>query len=424
MRRRTFLHATGLSLVALPFLRFIRPARAAAPTGNPTRLLVLFSPDGTIHDWWRPSGGEHDFSFPAGSVMEALTPYRDQLLVLDGLDFHGADNHEGGMTAMLTNNGDASSETAGMSLDQYVASRIGSASRFRSLELGVQTSLWGGSAQTRMSYAGPGSLVTPDDDPASVYARLYGDLAGSPEAAAIRLARRQSILDLVGGEISTLKGRLGSVERVKLDAHLESLRDVERALSGGGACSPPTIEDIDSPSSNTNFPAVTAAQLELAVQALACDYTRVASVQMSHTISSTVCSWAGASSEHHSLSHCDDGNESGVAEFIACERWFAEQVAAVLGRLAELPSPAGDRTLLDDTVVLWCKELGDSRLHTCVDVPWVLAGGGGFFQTGRYLDLGGRSHAHVLVSICRALGLDNETFGDPDAGSGEAEELR
>jgi hypothetical protein len=423
LRRRSFLQASALSLVAAPFLNLLaRPARAAAPTG-PKRLLVLFSPNGTIHRHWRPSGGERDFAFPAGSVMEALTPYRDSLLVLDGLDFHDADNHEGGMVAMLTNNGVAGSVGGGMSLDQYVASRIGATSRFTSLELGVQTSLWGGIATTRMSYAGPGSLVTPDDNPGSVYTRLYGELAGSPEAAARLLARRQSVLDLLTGEIGGLSVRLGSAERIKLDAHLESLRAMERALEGAGGCEPPLLDDISNHVTNSSFPAVTRAQLELAVQALACDMTKVASVQMSHTISTTVHSWVGASSEHHSLSHVDDGNTSGVADFIAAERWFAEEVAYVLGRLTELPSPDGEGTLLDDTIVLWCKELGDGRAHTCVDVPWVIAGGGSALATGRYVDLGGMNHAHVLVSICQALGIDVDSFGDPNAGTGPAEAL-
>jgi hypothetical protein len=425
LQRRAFLRATGLSLVAAPFLKLLgRPARAdtgASPSAK--RLLVLFTPNGTVPSFWRPAGGEFDFTFPAGTVLEALTPYRDQLLVLNGMNFYESSNHAPGMVAMLTNNGTASSETAGMSLDQYVASRIGTSSRFASLELGVQTSLWGGTDQTRMSYSGPGSMVTPDDSPASVYARLYGDLVGSPEAAAALLARRQSVLDLLTGEIGSLQNRLGSVEKAKLEVHLESLRSVERALSGTGACDPPVLPSIPSFMDNAAFPDVTQAQLELAVQALACDATRVASVQMSHTVSTTVHTWAGASDQHHSLSHSDDSDTSGVAAFLACERWFADQIAYVLGRLSELPSADGTGTLLDDTLVLWCKELGDSRLHVCTDVPWVIAGGGGFFTTGRYLDLGGMNHAQVMVSICRALGLDNETFGDPAAGSGVAEVL-
>jgi len=73
--------------------------------------------------------------------------------------------------------------------------------------------------------------------------------------------------------------------------------------------------------------------------------------------------------------------------------------------------------MLDTTLVLWAKELGDGRAHTCVDVPWILAGNaGGFFRTGRYLSLGGATHDQVLTSVCNAFGLENETFGNGTAG--------
>ena len=62
--------------------------------------------------------------------------------------------------------------------------------------------------------------------------------------------------------------------------------------------------------------------------------------------------------------------------------------------------------LLEDTVVFWAQELGDGRMHTCEAVPWVLAGsGGGFFSTGRKVDLTGVTHDAVLVSIAQAFGL-------------------
>ena len=73
-----------------------------------SRLLVFFTPNGTIHNHWRPTGGESDFSFPAGSMLEALTPHRDELMVLDGMNFSTGSNHEGGMAAMLTAGGNTS----------------------------------------------------------------------------------------------------------------------------------------------------------------------------------------------------------------------------------------------------------------------------------------------------------------------------
>ena len=73
--------------------------------------------------------------------------------------------------------------------------------------------------------------------------------------------------------------------------------------------------------------------------------------------------------------------------------------------------------MLDTPLVLWVKELGDGRQHTCESVPWVMTGGG-LFTPGRYLDATGYSQHQVLVSICQAFGLDLDTFGDPSGGAG------
>ncbi|MCB9548341.1 MAG: DUF1552 domain-containing protein [Myxococcales bacterium] len=412
--RRSFTTSLAAGLLAAPFCRLIGPARAQTP---PTRrLLIFFSPNGTLHRHWRPTGGERDFQLPAGSILEPLAAWRDRLAIVDGLDFFTGDNHEGGQAAMLTNQGGAATPTRGMSLDQYVASRLGAADRFASLELGVLTDLWGAGAQTRISYRGPGELVHPDADPRRAFDRLFADLAGGPEAAARRRAQRRSVLDVARAELADLHGRVGQQERRKLEAHLDALRGVERGLAAGGGCGAPDAPDALAPSENDNAPALLSAQLDLAVLALACGMTRVASVQLSHTVSPVVFRWAGNSDQHHSLSHADDSQVATVAEFVAAERWCAGQLASLLDRLARTPDPASDGSLLDSTVVLWAKELGDPRAHVCQSVPFVLAGGG--LPGGRYLRYPGESHARLLVSICQHLGLDNDTFGDPTTGQG------
>jgi hypothetical protein len=144
-------------------------------------------------------------------------------------------------------------------------------------------------------------------------------------------------------------------------------------------------------------------------------------VQLSHTVGDRVYSWIGVTDGHHTLSHADDSNTAGVANFVKTERWNAEQFVYLVNRLKDLPDPEGG-TLFDSTVVLWCKELGDSRLHVSKSVPWVMTGGGAF-QNGRYIQTGGVHHSKVLTSICHAFGLTNSTFGDPGAGSGALEVL-
>jgi hypothetical protein len=395
-----------------------------ADTSKPAkRLVVFFSPNGTIHSHWTPSGSGASYDLPAGSILEPLAKHKSDIVVCGGIDFPGVANHEAGMASMLTGAGSAPSATGGMSVDQYVASKIGQNDRFSSLELGVQTSAWGGNVQTRMSYAGEGQFVPPDDDPRSVFSRLFGDVA-APGTVDRALERRKSVIDLVSGELKDLRARVGKEEQAKLDQHLDAVRKVELGLSGptmGAGCTTPSAPMAVDPYDNGSFPVIGKAQMDLLVLALSCGMTRVASIQWNHTVGPAVFSWLGIGDGHHSLSHSDDSNTSGVADFVKAERWYAQQFAYLLDQLAATPDPDGG-TLLDSTQVVWSKELGDGRLHDCKGVPWVLAGGK-YFQNGRFVDFGGAPHQKLLVSICQSVGLDNMTFGDPTKGVGPLDGL-
>jgi hypothetical protein len=158
------------------------------------------------------------------------------------------------------------------------------------------------------------------------------------------------------------------------------------------------------------------------VAALACDVTRVASIQWSHTVGPTVFSWLGLEDGHHSLSHYDPSNPAAIADFIASERWYSERFAELLDRLAEMPEPGTTGSMLDHSLVLWSQELGDGRLHECKRVPFVLAGGaGGHLNPGTYLDFGATPHQKLLVSVCQACGLTNQVYGDASHGVGGLE---
>ncbi len=420
--RRSFTAGVGAALLAAPFLELLNPRKALAAPGQAKRLVVVFNPNGTVPAKWRPSGTETSFTFPAGSVLEPLAAQKDKLVVIDGLKFTNASNHEGGMVAMLTANGRATDASKGMSIDQFVAASIGGSTRLRSLELGVQTSMWGAGPQTRMSYTAPATYAPPDDDPRSVFGRVFSSYTATTDAGTLDplARRRKSVLDAVKGDLADLRGRIGTEEQLKLDQHLSSLRSLERTLGLDGssvvACSggtaPPAVDLND----NANMPTIGKNQMDLLVSALACGATKVASLQWAFTVAPHVLSWLGVSDSHHALSHCGDADTTGLGNFIKCERWFAEQFGYLVDKLAATPDPTGG-TLLDSTLVLWAKEMGDSRLHVCTDVPMVIAGGGAF-TPGRYLTTGGASHVHLHVSICQALGLTNTTFGNPDFGSG------
>lgn len=408
--RRRFAKALGAAAIAAPFMGL--SDRVFANTSKKAKyLFIMATPNGTIPDRLGTMGGG-GLSFAPGSILEPLTPRASDVLVFRGLDFYEASNHEGGMRAMLTGNGPTS-------IDQHVAASIGQDTAFNSLELGVMTSNWGASVQTRMVYNNE-DYVHPDDSPASVYRRLFGGVTGNDQEVEYNLFdRRKSILDIAKEELEEIDKQAvacgGIEQRQKLSRHLASIRDVEERLTrqaessgtpvgGAGACQPPMLGQVD-PGSNANFPAIGQAQAELGVAALACGLTRVVTLQWTHTVSPIAFTWLGQSAGHHDLSHAMND------DYVAAERWFVERFVGLMDLLDSTPDPVDEGSLLDHTLVVWSQELGHGSNHVCQDVPFVMAGATDVIEHGKLLEFQGESHQRLLVAVANAMGLPGQTFG-------------
>ena len=242
-------------------------------------------------------------------------------MVIQGVDQRGGggDGHQNGIGGMLTGQMLNAGPFAGMgsapagwpngpSVDQRIAEVIGTTTKLRSLELGVQVGAadnWG-----RMIYRAANQPLPPEDDPAQVYANVFADLHGDPTALAALRARRKSILDTVGAQYTRIAARLGAADRMRLDEHLTAVREIEQRLTTPFV--PPTRPArtrrapaaVDRPA-NDAFPAIGALQLDLLVMALACDITRVASLQWSRSVSQVRFTWLPSpiTEAHHDLSH-------------------------------------------------------------------------------------------------------------------------
>ena len=417
--RRRFLASAAVGAVAAPFIQFLNHTAHAQPIAGPKRLMVFFSPDGMVPSLWRPPVNGSNFDILDTQILSPLREHKDDVIVLDGIDFLTGNNHEGGMAAMLTNG--HGGVTNGSSVDQVIANHIGTNDRFKSLEFGILTDPWGASIQTRMCYSASGQFIHPDADPRSMYRRMFGGINQDEEGLTQLRQRRRSILDLIRHDLNDLHGRLGQIERHKLEKHLDAIRTVERGLfpEEMGTCQTPTAPGRMNKDDYAAVPQITRSQIDLAVTALACDMTKVTTVQLSHTVSPVVFSWVGNTDGHHSLSHSPDGDAAALRQLLAADQWCAAQFGYTIEKLKNTPNPQGDGTLFDDTLCIWVKELGDSRLHVCESVPFVIAGSaGGRFQTGRYLDYGGVPHSQLLVSMCQAFGMELTTFGEPQTGEG------
>ncbi len=441
MKRRDFLRGTGAALLAAPFLRMLeRSAHARAPSGNAKRLIIFYHPDGVPGpssngepSAWHPSGGETNFTLPP--VMASLQPYRDRCVFFRGLSMGSTDvgSHPGGAKKLLTGVDGGN----GISIDHHLAQTIGASDPFRSLYLGAMANQNGASGDKHISYVAAGVTATPDDDPVAAFGRVFGG-GGTTTGGGTdpRVTRRLSVLDRSKADLESLRSQLGTVEKTKLDVHLEAVREVEQRIKGlgggggGASCQAPAIDASGlSPSTlyaPERFPQILRAQTDLMVQAMACGITRVGVIQGSIHTSELIMSRFMGTPMHdpgfdmrsHQASHYGPAHDLARREYRAYTQqatWWVDQFAYLLGQLAARPEDGG--TMLDHSLVLSCTEVCDGNTHGHDDMPFILAGGGsGRIRSGRLLELGYRRHSDLLTSIANAMGSGISGFGDASSG--------
>jgi Protein of unknown function (DUF1552) len=419
--RRSFLRGAGGALLALPLLDAFTTGPAGAGV-FPKRLVIMFSGNGTLADAWTPTGGETDFVL--GDILAPLAPHREDLLILAGIDatssYHGPGDgaHYNAMGHLLTGTelidlGDYNYTGGGISIDQRIAQAIGATTKLPTLELSVEQNP--ATVLSHMSYLGPNQPMPPEPDPTAVFQRLFD--GATPD----QKAQRVSVLDAVKGDFATLAPRLGTADRLKVEQHLEAVRAVEKSLlaTTAVACDPVAVGRDDL----RDVPAVGKDQMDMLVQALSCDLTRVVTLQWSQAESMTRMTWLGIPDAHHDLSHMTNSDPVVHGKLSAINQWYATELAYLLAAMKAVPE--GDGTLLDHSLVVWCNELSDGEVHSRHQIPYVLAGQCcGAVKTGRFLQYGALvgepppPHNDLLVAIAQAMGVDLDTFGNPAYCSG------
>jgi hypothetical protein len=431
MTRRSFL-GRSIATGALPFLA--RPGAAgAAPLFN---AVFVFVPDGIVPSLWHPKGSETDFTLPP--MSEPLGAIRNDCVFLEGVAMYaGEPTHPGGTKKVLT-------ATGAQSLDVFLGGKLKGSAPFDSLQLGVASNFENGSGS--ISFIGPGQEVKPDDNPLNVFDRVFAGAkpgaAGPMTGTDLRDRQRRSVLDAIRGDLTGLQSRLGSAEKSRLDIHLQSLRDVElRATSmvtptgkacdlggfnKGGLTVPPN--DYNYPKvyhKPENFGIVGQLQTDLAVLALSCNMTRVVTLMWSHAVSPTKVPGLGTTVGNHDASHYGVNPMSDNArQFVLYRRWFMEKLVSLVQGLKQ--TPAAEGSVFDSTVIFLCSDISDGDLHDQRSMPFVVIGGSKTgLRGGRYLNFTGKgqggqneTHAKILVSIARAVGVPLDSFGYTAMGTG------
>lgn len=434
LSRRTMLRGlAGLTGVAvgLPFLDAMEGQRASAGS-FPKRLVIFFTPNGTIPDAWVASGGT-ETNFKLGPILQPLAKHQSDLIVLTGLNNEAArhgpgDDHQRGIgtmltgTELLTGSYKGGCDTCpgagfagGPSVDQVVAKQLGQKTKLPSMEFGVH--VHDSDDWSRMSYSGPNTPMPPVDDPGQAYDRLFKDLNTDPTGQKQLVQQRHMVLNSVMSDAQKLRNLVGKADQLKLDQHLASLDTINKHLdtvvSVGGSCKAPVKPaGYGNIYDGTHLEAIGKLQMDMMVMALTCDITRVASIQWTRSVGDVVFSWLGCTSGHHTLSHLPSDDANGRAQLIKINAWYAQQLDYLITQMKAIPEGTG--TLLDNTAILWCNELAVGNAHSHNDMRFLLAGGaGGAFKTGRLLNYKGDPHNNLLVSLCNAMDVPVSTFGNP-----------
>lgn len=422
--RRDFLRELGISAAAAPFLMGLSSLSGAPLEPRPKRLIIMFSPNGTIPDaFWPDAQGELTELKP---ILKPLEQFRDRTLVLKGVcnQVRGdGDAHMRGMSCLLTGhelfpgNIQGGSHTPagwakGISIDQeirnYFQAHDQSRTRFGSLEFGVavphRADPW-----TRMSYAGPNKPVAPIDDPRQMLHKMYGATKD-----------KESLLSIVDGvkeDLRRVSGKLSPEDRRMLEEHMALVANLEselRQVNDEQELSHPVPEvDPHIELVNDNTPQVSRIQIDLLVNAFANNMARVATLQYMRSVGEARMNWLGVEEGHHSLSHEPDKNETARDKLIRINTWFCGELAYLTKRLAETPEPGGvGGSMLDNTLIVWTNELGKGNSHTLNDIPMVLVGGEKLgVKTGRSLHFPKVPHNRLLMSLAHLMGHHIDVFG-------------
>jgi uncharacterized protein DUF1552 len=462
--RRRFLKLVGATALTAPFLRALPSFAGPGKGTEPTYLVLLFTGCGCVRYKWgaqgpAPTGASAAVTSPlvfrdtlsaftkAGPMKVDLT---NQVIVLDGLNAVTAKgSHEAGMAALWTAQSNGGGSITGPSIDQAIVplltSQLGVNRPHSNIALMAQSSADYNTRgpDERMLYDLTGNYVDPISDPAMALSMLFPSATGTSTKPSNTAAIRSLVLKQVNSDLTALQGRLCTEDRVQLQ-NLQSLwnqadTQIQSAAAAAATCAAPTLGAP--PAMGDPFPYNIQAMSTLLAMALACDLTRVASLQLSHALSPVTHTWLGASQTqtHHVYSHQgptslyslgadlyapSSATDQYPQQLIDIDAFYAQQVANLAYTFSQLKTATG-KNLLDQTVFCWGSELDMGAAHNHDDTPFVLlGGGGGALKTNQLvrfpLNLPGntpptnnRYHNDLLTTLAQVMGvsLPGGTFG-------------
>lgn len=365
--RRAFLAGTGGAILALPFLESIHGTARAAP-GVPRRFLVWHQGQGTQWDRLALPGATPE-SFTMGPILEPLAGFRDRLAIVRGIDSRAGNVSEGdGHISAIAGTLCASPNRGAASIDQLVWDRIRVAGQRSPLHLAV-----GRTARIGRFLSAANEPVESEGDPLAVWDSTFASLTVPEEDVTRRRRRRLRTLDAVRESFATLRTRLPSEDRARLDRHAAHLDEIETRLTATrAACEAPTRPlGYDH---NADWVRSANDMFDLTIAAFGCELTPVVTIEWTDDHDPAIfSSYLGGYGNWHEMVHSGEGMR-GIEGLATSYRWYAERFAELLTKLDATPEPMGEGSMLDHTTILWSTDFGYGAGHNKNSMQTILAG--------------------------------------------------
>jgi hypothetical protein len=427
LSRRTFLRGAGVA-ISLPLLESMIPAMTpmARAAANPrTRLSFIYFPHGATMDKWTPAKVGTGFEFT--EILKPLEPLRDRINIISGLGLplaYGSDgsagaNHTRSSAVFISG---AHPETGaqaklGVTADQVAARHIGQDTPLPSIELSIEDgSLNCGAGfscayRNTISWQSPTSPLPMENNPQTVFERLFGDGSTDAERAA-RRAQARSLLDSVTAEVRALEKKLPATDRARIDQYLSDVREIERRIQ---KAEQQVSADLKVPKAPVGIPSDFEAHIklmfDLQVLAWQADITRVSTLMLAKEVSNAVYPNSGVRDPFHNLSHHSNSREN-MDRFAVLNRYHVSMLAYLLEKLKATPD--GDGNLLDHSMVMYGSGISDGNQHNHDPIPLILAGGAsGRLKGGRHLVFPQKTTlSNLLLTVLHKLDVHVDSFGD------------
>jgi len=449
INRRILLKGLGGAVVAGPFLSSIweRSAKAQSTT-VPKRTIVMFTHYGCITNKWFPAklDGELTGADLMGTSLAPLAPFAKKLLMPRGIRTmnewtasntgaghgrgQGNDSHTQIVGSIFTcqpvtpnsnkpfDFGDPKFKAmpVGPSLDHVMAKQLSPKGAPLFMNVSGQSKE---GAQSAISYSAAETIFSALNA-TQAFSNLTGlfmqDMPMNADTWAV--AKGKAITDIVKDDLNRLMSKdMSKDDKDKLAAWMELANQVGTVVASAacnqqlamtlGASNKPGTTGSDALTRKVND-TMDNADLYSAIAALtaACNANPVIFLKYPNNF---VFAGLGINADSHNQSHrLSDASMQGpcvanaVDNLLKIDGYYAQKFANLVKMLDSIPENSG--TVLDNTVAVWMNEMSDGNAHNLNNSPIIQAGsGGGYFKTGRVVNLDAASGATPQQMLGRSL---------------------